>query len=220
MIHYRIRRPLAVAAPAGYPDPKIWTALGLGHLLPIRLTGEWPVVEEEGGFRFGRIFSEDPIEWFPINSEVEIGFEKSTPGPVALQRDTVIPGIPMPDEYGNEWLIPNANPQSPFCSIPKEVQWSPTGPSLVHDEDYRPVIDLCVETLETVKSRPVLDFVWSAAQALRILQTNYRIAAPELYALSQRKANPLTKDFSAAIVLWFIDHRLAVDIEKKKQPDG
>jgi hypothetical protein len=219
MIHYRIRLPLSKAAPGGFPDEKVWKSIGLGHLLPIRLTGQWPIVEEsENCFRFSRWQAEEPVDWYVINSDVEIGFAKSTPGPLFLQRETIIPGIPLPDDYGNEWMMPNANPQSPYCSIPKEVQWSPTGPSLIHDNAYRPVIDMCVEILEAVMSRPTLDFIWSAEQALRILQINYRIAAPELYALSQRKANPLTKEFSAAIVLWFIDHRLAMDIQKKKLP--
>jgi hypothetical protein len=214
MIHYRIHRPYMDCVDGPYPREAVWQELGLSHLLPLQLTGtQWPVQQHDGGFTIGRGIT--PGDWVRISDHLEIGWA-SPPTPAALARERLIPGITVTDPHGNAWTIPNANPQSALCSIPKEIEWTVDGPDLQIDNRYRPVVDLCAELFEAIVAMETIDRVWAAAQALRILQINYRIGTPELVALQRSGINVLDNNTATKIVLWFVDFELVNDVAKKK----
>jgi hypothetical protein len=199
-----------------YPREDAWRDLGLGHLLPMKLTGDqWPVqILGDDCFQTGPGGFFTPKTFQRVAADLEIGFDHA-PDPTALARPDLIAGAEMTDGLGRTWIIPNANPQSPVCSIPREVTWTLDGAETRHAAKYGPLMDLCSETFAEVMAAEALDFAWTAERALQILQANYRIGRPELVAMEAAGHSFLTRDFSAQIVLWFIDFRLIEDMVKK-----
>lgn len=215
MIRYKIKKPFMSLCDGPFPKEQAWREIGLGHLLPMKVTGEeWPVqMIGEDAFAIGPPqFA--PEDWHVVNEFVEVGLT-GTPGPSVFQRAAIIPGAKMKDANGNEWIIPNANPQSVTCTIPNELEWGDDGPQLVPDEKYRAVMDHCVNLFDEVIQRETIDHVWAAEEALKILQFNYRISAAELKVLGRSGTKIITKDFAAQVVLWFVDYRLIEDVVKK-----
>jgi hypothetical protein len=126
----------------------------------------------------------------------------------------------LDDVHGNQWLIPNANPQSALCTIPEDVCWTSQGAIVVHGERYADMMALCVSTFEAVIESETIDYVWAATRALEILQFNYRIGALELSVLGQRRVSVVDRDFALQVIFWFIDFQLAEDVRKKKALAG
>jgi len=214
---YRINRPYIKMADGPFPKEEAWREIGLGHLLPLKLTGmEWPVTQSlESSFVTGPAGHFMPANWHRVSDDLEIGID-GTPPPEMFARSEIVPGGSVTDSRGHKWIIPAANPQSPACSIPHEITWTMDGPTTRMSAKYGPVVDLCTETFEHVISADSLDYLWSAERALQILQINYRIGRPELIALEQAGTVIVDRDFAAAVVLWFIDFRLVEDVVKKK----
>ena len=216
MLSYLIDRPYESMCNGDQPIAEKWNELGLGHLLPIKLTGSAFPVHRVGdsSFAVGRM---DGVEWRPIRDGLSIGLVGGHFHPQLIQRPELIPGTETKDRRGLPWIIPNANPQSPYLSIPNELSWGIDGPRLVPDEAYRPVMDLCVRTFADVESMEAIDQLWAAARCLEILQLNYRIGLPELAYLEQIGQPVIDREFAARVVLWFIDFQLLEEIVKKKQ---
>jgi hypothetical protein len=197
-----------------YPIAKTWQDVGLGHLLPLKITGDdWPVHNAPDCIIIGRE-QHGPEKWHTVSDQLDVGFY-GDPLPSHFERQTIIPGAKITDATNREWIIPNANPQSITCSIPNELEWGTNGPQLVPDEKYRAAMDYAVQLFQEVIDRETLDHVWTAEQALRILQINYRIGNPELAAFGSRGTRIITKDFAAQVVLWFIDYTLIRETLKK-----
>lgn len=217
MLSYRINRPYESMCNGDQPIAAKWQEIGLGHLLPIQLTGSAFPVHRLGdsAFTVGRI---DGVEWVTISEAVSIGLHGEHFHPQVIQRPALIPGTETKDRRGLPWIIPNANPQSPYLSIPNELSWGIDGPRLVPDEAYRPVMDLCVRTFGEVESMAAIDQLWAASKCLEILQLNYRIGLPELAYLEQIGQQVIDREFAARVVLWFIDFQLLEELVKKKQP--
>jgi hypothetical protein len=215
MLSYRINRPYETMCHGDQPIAAKWQEIGLGHLLPIKLTGSaFPVHRiGESAFTFGRV---DGIAWHEISEAVSIGLHGQHFHPQLIQRPELIPGTESTDRRGLPWIIPSANPQSPYLSIPKELSWGLDGPRLVPDEAYRPVMDLCVRTFEEVEAMPAIDHLWAASRCLEILQINYRIGLPELTYLDRIGQQVIDREFAARVVLWFIDYQLLEALVKKK----
>jgi hypothetical protein len=218
MICYKIDRPLEALCEVDQPRPEVWRELGLGHLLPVRLTSkEWPV--QKIGDRATIIGpAAQGSQWIRATPEVEICLPHGHFAPALIMRSEIIPGPITKNKAGHEWIIPNANPQSPYLSIPNEICWGLDGPRMVPDESYRPVMDLCQTLFSAVADMGRIPHLWAAEQCLRILQINYRIGNLELAALQSIGQNVIDRDFAARVVVWFVDLELLEDFVKKKQP--
>jgi hypothetical protein len=216
MFRYRIHRPYQTMADGAFPRDAAWKEIGLGHLLPVKLTGNWPVyIIGDNAFETGPT-GHPPLNWYRVNDAVEIGIDSAVPSDI-FRRESIIPGAKMKDPSGVDWIIPNANPQSVICSIPTEITWTNDGPKNRLATKYRPVMDLCIDTFNTVVDSDQLDHLWTAQRALEILQINYRIGRPELVAMEQAGVLVIDRDFATKVVLWFVDYDLVDDVVKKNE---
>jgi hypothetical protein len=217
MLSYLIHRPYESICHGDLPISERWRELGLGHLLPMQLTGAAFPVHRVGdsAFSIGRV---DGVAWHKVTDDFSIGIHGTHFHPQTIQRPMLIPGSETKDRRGLPWIVPSANPQSPYLTIPRELSWGLDGPQLVPDQAYRKVMDLCVETFDAVSQMDAIPQLWAAEKCLQILQLNYRIGLPELAYLESIGQPVIDREFAASVVLWFIDYQLLEEIVKKKQP--
>jgi hypothetical protein len=216
MIKYRIHKPFDQMCQGPYPKEQAWHDIGLGHLLPIKVTGiEWPVVPFNGGFVLGQGITE--CRWHRVSQELEIGLvDGNIPTPEHFAKPKLLPGVAIADSSGAEWIVPAGNPESVVCSLPRQIRWTGNGPAMQLDPDYANIAAMCGDMFNYVLETETIDHVWAATQALRILQLNYRIGAVELAAFQSCGINVIDKATATKIVLWFIDHDLVEEVLKKK----
>jgi len=215
---YRITGDFDYMAPGLGFRPGVLESLGLGHLHDIDLVNAWQLTPESTSqFLIGPRHRQ-PSNWLKVSDKLEIGWN-DLPLPKALERPAIVPGVPIADANGNDWLIPNGNPQSVRCSIPQDYQWTMSGPHLVPDVQYAWLVQLCDRTFQHLIESDVVDHQWTGQQALKIMQVNYRLGLPELMAYESAGVQTLTKNIATMIVCWFVDSELLQDYVKKKQAD-
>lgn len=195
--------------------PGVLDRLGIAHLQDVDIAKEWRAVPSSDSLFVIGPREGWPVEWLRISDDLEVGWFE-VPDPVQLERPGSLPGSHVSDASGRSWLIPNGNPKSARCTIPQDYQWSMSGPRLVPDERFAPVVNLCEETFQEMLAAESLSKEWTASRALEILQLNYRIGLPELMAFEHLKSPVINKLMAAATVAFFVDHELLEDVVKKK----